>query len=151
MFFKAYTPPLLIDEVQYAPELFPYIKMIADKEKQDGLFWLTGSQMFNLMKNVTESLAGRAAILNLQGLSQAEKMDKADTPPFLPSFELKTNAAAISLVTVYADIWKGSYPKLIASEKMDWDMFYNSYVSTYIERDVRQVINIEQEHTFLKF
>ncbi len=107
--------------------------------------------MFNLMKNVTESLAGRAAILNLQGFSQAEKLDKADTAPFLPSFELKTHAAAMSLVTVYAGIWKGSYPKLIASEKMDWDMFYNSYISTYIERDVRQIINIEQEYTFLKF
>lgn len=73
--------------------------------------------MFNLIKNVTGILAGRAAILNLQELSQAEKLDKTGTAPFLPSFELKTHAAAMSLITVYAGIWKGSYPKLIASEK----------------------------------
>jgi predicted AAA+ superfamily ATPase len=70
LFFKTYTHPILIDEIQYAPELSPYIKMIIGREKKNGLFWLTGSQMFHLMKNVTESLAGRIAVLNLQGLSQ---------------------------------------------------------------------------------
>jgi predicted AAA+ superfamily ATPase len=73
LFFKTYSPPLLIDEVQYAPELFPYIKMIADREKTNGLFWLTGSHIFRLMNSVSESLAGRAAVLSLQGLSQSEK------------------------------------------------------------------------------
>jgi predicted AAA+ superfamily ATPase len=151
LFFKTYTPPLLIDEVQYAPELFPFIKMIVDQEKQNGLFWLTGSQMFSLMKNVTESLAGRVAILNLQGLSQAEITERADTTPFLPSFELRKDIPAATLSDVYTRIWKGSFPRLIADEKMNWDLFYSSYVSSYIERDVRQIVNIELEHAFLKF
>jgi predicted AAA+ superfamily ATPase len=151
LFFKTYTPPLLIDEVQYAPELFPHIKMIADKEKRDGLFWLTGSQMFNLMKNVTESLAGRAAVLSLQGLTQAEKADRADSEPFLPSFELQKVVPLMSLADIYAAIHRGSYPKLIASEKTDWNIFYSSYVNSYVERDVRQIANIGHEAAFLKF
>jgi predicted AAA+ superfamily ATPase len=151
LFFKTFTPPLLIDEVQYAPELFPHIKMIADREKRDGLFWLTGSQMFSLMKNMTESLAGRVAVLTLQGLTQAEKTGRADSEPFLPSFELKKDIPAASLLNVYTLIHKGSYPKLIASEKTDWNIFYGSYVSSYVERDVRQIANIGQEAAFFKF
>jgi predicted AAA+ superfamily ATPase len=151
LFFKTFTPPLLIDEVQYAPELFPHIKMIADKEKRDGLFWLTGSQMFNLMKNMTESLAGRVAVLTLQGLAQAEKTGRADSEPFLPSSELKKDIPQTSLSDVYTLIHKGSYPKLIASEKTDWNIFYGSYVYSYVERDVRRIANIGQEAAFLKF
>jgi predicted AAA+ superfamily ATPase len=151
LFFKMFTPPLLIDEVQYAPELFPHIKMIADREKRDGLFWLTGSQMFNLMKNMTESLAGRVAVLTLQGLSQAEKTGGADSEPFLPSSELKKDIPQMSLSDIYTLIHKGSYPKLIASEKTDWNIFYSSYVYSYVERDVRQIANVGQEAAFLKF
>ena len=73
-FFEKYTPPVLIDEVQKAPQLFSYIKEIVDKSDARGQFWLTGSHVFHLMKNVSESLAGRVAVLNLQGLSQSEKM-----------------------------------------------------------------------------
>src|SRR6202044_2221125 len=83
-----YPPPVLIDEIQYAPELFPYIKMAVDKERKPGMFWLTGSQQFNLMKNVSESLAGRVGILNLLGFSLAEEMGKPEKSiPFLPHFE----------------------------------------------------------------
>ena len=71
-FLQTYSPPVLIDEVQYAPELFPYIKIIVDKEKKNGQFWLTGSQNFTMMKNVTESLAGRAAIIRMNNLSRSE-------------------------------------------------------------------------------
>ncbi len=151
LFFKTYTPPLLIDEVQYAPELFPFIKIIADQEKRNGLFWLTGSQIFSLMKNVTESLAGRAAILSLQGLSQTEITGRADTAPFLPSFELRKDVPAATLSDIYTRIWKGSFPRLIADEKVNWNLFYSSYVGSYLERDVRQIVNIGQEHAFLKF
>ncbi|MDR3274937.1 MAG: ATP-binding protein [Endomicrobium sp.] len=151
LFFKTYTPPILIDEIQYVPELFPYIKMIIDKEKRNGLFWLTGSQMFHLMKNTTESLAGRVAVLNLQGLSQGEKLKHSVSVPFLPSFELKRNASILSLSEIYKLIWQGSYPRLLAEEKMNWKLFYGSYISTYVEKDVRAFVNITQEHNFLKF
>jgi predicted AAA+ superfamily ATPase len=151
LFFKTYTPPILIDEVQYAPELFPYIKIIIDREKKNGLFWLTGSQMFHLMKNVTESLAGRIAILNLQGLSQSEKNMHPDHLPFLPSFELRKKPSALSLDETYKLIWQGSYPRLLRESKMKWEVFYDSYISTYLEKDVKMLINVAQEHNFLKF
>jgi predicted AAA+ superfamily ATPase len=153
LFFKTYVPPILIDEVQYAPELFPYIKMIIDKEKKNGLFWLTGSQMFYLMKNITESLAGRVALLNLQGLSQREKKKELICSPFLPSFKLnnKKNTPTFNLEEIYTIVWKGSYPRLISETKMKWELFYESYVNTYIEKDVRSLVNIIQEHNFLKF
>ena len=151
LFFKTYTPPLLIDEVQYAPELFPYIKILIDSKKKNGLFWLTGSQMFHLMKDVSESLAGRVAVLNLQGLSQAEKLGKPDLAPFLPSFEIRKDTSKLSLQDVYQLVWQGSYPRLISNENISWKLFYDSYISTYIERDVRAVLNITWEHSFLQF
>jgi predicted AAA+ superfamily ATPase len=153
LFFKTYVPPILIDEVQYVPELFPYIKMIIDKEKKNGLFWLTGSQMFYLMKNITESLAGRVAVLNLQGLSQREKNKQPNCSPFLPSFEVsnKKDTPILNLEKIYEMIWQGSYPRLLAETKMKWNLFYDSYINTYIQKDVKALVNIIQEHNFLKF
>lgn len=100
LFFQRYRLPVLIDEVQYAPELFPYIKMIADREKRQGMFWLTGSQQFHLMKNISESLAGRVAILNLQGLSQSEKFNDPFGLPFLP-MDHPDKKELLSLKSVY--------------------------------------------------
>jgi predicted AAA+ superfamily ATPase len=151
LFFKTYAPPVLIDEVQYAPELFPYIKMIIDKEKKNGLFWLTGSQMFHLMKNVTESLAGRIAVLNLQGLSQSEKNMNPNNLPFFPSFELTKRSSILSLEETYKLIWQGSYPRLLRETKMNWELFYDSYVRTYLEKDVKALVNVTHEHNFLNF
>ena len=87
LFLQRYTPPLLIDEVQYAPELFTYIKIYADTHRQNGLFWLTGSQKFSLMKGIQESLAGRVAILNMLGLSYREMIKRPESRPFLPSMK----------------------------------------------------------------
>lgn len=84
MFFQLYQPPLLIDEVQYAPELFPYIKIMVDERHQPGDFWLTGSQLFKMMEGVQESLAGRVALLHLSPLSQSEIMKRPPEPPFSP-------------------------------------------------------------------
>jgi len=148
LFFQKYTPPLLIDEAQYAPELFPYIKMIADKEKKKGLIWLTGSQQFNLMKNVSESLAGRVAILDLQGLSQCEKFNKPERKPFLPSKEL-TKIDNLDLKTVYEIILKGSYPALYAQKNIDRTLFYSSYLRTYLERDVRDLLKVSDEQKII--
>jgi predicted AAA+ superfamily ATPase len=155
LFFKTYTPPLLIDEVQYAPELFPYIKLIADREKKSGLFWLTGSHIFRLMRNVRESLAGRAAVLSLQGFSQAEKRRMSASPPFLPSFALRKDIPSLSLNDAYTLIWRGSFPRLIAGDDEgrlpDWKLFYDSYIATYIEKDIRFLANIVHEHNFMQF
>ena len=154
LFFQTHKPPLIIDEVQYAPQLFSYIKIIADKEKQNGLFWLTGSQKFHLMKGITESLAGRVAILDLLGLSQKEIAGKAQQP-FLPSSEWIDNAAkgaiSVTLDEVYKRIWQGSFPALWNNPDMSREIFYNSYLQTYIERDVKDMLRVGNELAFYNF
>lgn len=153
LFLQKYTPPVLIDEIQYAPQLFPYIKEIVDKEKQKGLFWITGSQQFSLMQNVSETLAGRVGIMHLQGFSQCEKFDNYQQLPFLPEIknikDRKVNSVTAS--NIFHTIWKGSYPALWLGSDDNWELFYNSYVQTYIQRDVRQILNITNELTFIKF
>lgn len=148
--------PVLIDEVQYAPNLFPYIKMVVDKTKQNGLFWLTGSQQFDMMKNVTESLAGRVAILHLQGISLSEEQSRSDDAPFLPELALlksrQKTAKALTLPEVYHKIWRGSYPDMVTEGTgKNWERFYSSYVATYIQRDVREYLNINDAAAFHKF
>jgi predicted AAA+ superfamily ATPase len=146
--------PVLIDEVQYAPDLFAYIKIVVDREKKPGLFWLTGSQQFEMMKNVTESLAGRVALLHLQGISLAEEQDRANDAPFLPTPTLmksRKKAKALGLKEVYHRIWRGSYPDVVMKDGKNWERFYSSYVSTYIQRDVREYLAIKDTAAFHKF
>lgn len=156
LFFQTHKPPLIIDEVQYAPQLFSYIKIIADKKKQNGLFWLTGSQKFHLMKGITESLAGRVAILDLLGLSQKETEGKATAQqPFIPTNEWIDSAAKdatnFTLDELYKRIWQGSFPALWNTPDMPREIFYNSYLQTYIERDVKDMLRMGNELTFYNF
>ena len=149
-FLQRFKPFLLIDDIQYAPHLFPYIKSIVDKEEKTGLFWLTGSQQFLLMKNIIKSLAGRVGILQLQGLSQDEKCGSKSIP-FLPTKEYvfeKSNGSRnpmyhSDMCEVYHQTWKDSYLHLWTRDDAFWDAFYNLYVQTYIERDVRSFLNVE--------
>ncbi len=154
-FLERLQLPVLIDEVQYAPNLFPYIKMAVDKAKQPGLFWLTGSQQFDMMKNVTESLAGRVAILQLQGISLAEEQGRVDALPFLPDLKRlklrQEKAKPLTLPETYQKIWRGSYPDMVTQDGKNWERFYESYVSTYIQRDVREYLNINDIAVFHKF
>ncbi len=153
LFLQRYKPPVIIDEIQYAPQLFPYIKEIVDKEKQKGMFWITGSQQFSLMQNISETLAGRVGIMHLQGFSQSEKFDNYQQTSFLPELQNIENRKSNTLGTdtIFHTIWKGSYPSLWLSPDDNWELFYNSYVQTYIQRDVRQILNISNELTFIKF
>lgn len=150
LFLQTYRSPLFIDEIQYAPELFPYIKMAADKTRQKGMFWLTGSQQFNLMRDVSESLAGRVAVLELQGLSQAEKNGREGLP-FLPDALVPDDRPAYDVYSLYGIILRGSFPELYANTNMNRSLFYASYMKTYIERDIRQLIQVSDEHRFLTF
>ena len=150
LFLQTYKTPLLIDEIQYAPELFPYIKMAVDKEKQKGMFWLTGSQQFLLMRNVSESLAGRVAILELQGFSQAEKFQRNGTA-FLPGIITSDNRQQLDIHQVYEMMLTGSYPELFVTPSMKRKLFYASYLKTYIERDIRTLTQITDEHSFIQF
>lgn len=147
--------PVLIDEVQYVPELFSYIKAVVDRTGETGLFWLTGSQQFSMMKNVSESLAGRVAILDLRGISLAEEQGRPRTPPFIPTAEVLRErekiAEPLSVEQVFEKIWRGSYPHVVSDRGKSWHRFYQSYVSTYIERDVREYLKIDDLMSFHNF
>ena len=194
LFLQSHKAPLVIDEVQYASELFSAIKMIVDREKKNGLFWLIGSQKFHLMQGITESLAGRVAIIDLLGLSQAEIDNRStDSEPFMPTSDWIDSARSqvgkpMLLQDVYQRIWRGSFPALwttvddnssgnsdgsghgfgsgagagnpggsgfgyqwIPYSEVNRDIFYKSYVQTYIQRDVRDMMNIADEVAFNRF
>ena len=154
LFLQRYTPPVLIDEIQYATELLPYIKMSVDRSRQKGDFWLTGSQVFRLMKNVSESLAGRVGIVNLLGLSDSEIYQMPNEP-----FTTDTNrllerlsvAKPRGLNEIYRRIFKGSMPELYANDAMDLETYYRSYVDTYLHRDIRDLAQVADEMQFYNF
>lgn len=155
LFLQIHKPPILIDEVQYAPELFTYIKMHIDTVQNPGDFWLTGSQIFRLMRGVQESLAGRVALLHMSPLSQRE-ITGAEPLPFTTNFEtLLSESGKIKPVTtpeMFRRIWTGSMPGIVSGRYPDRDMYYSSYISTYIERDVRDIsgtIDALKFHRFL--
>ncbi|MCL2164933.1 MAG: ATP-binding protein [Oscillospiraceae bacterium] len=154
-FFKDYPPPVFVDEIQYAPILFPYIKMQIDKTKAKGQFFLSGSQQFQMMKNISESLAGRIGILNLLGLSLREISETEFDKPFIPSEEYYSARKKDLKETEYRDVWKiihrGSMPELTTNPDFDWQTYYASYVKAYIERDVRELTQVGDELKFLRF
>jgi len=154
-FFKDNPPPVFVDEVQYAPNLFPQIKIILDRDKKKGQFYLSGSQQFEMMKNVSESLAGRLGILNLSGLSLRELYGVSFCEPFLPTDEYFEKRQKEKAHIPYADIWdtihRGSYPELCANPDFEWQMFYAAYIRTYIERDVRDLAQVGDEVKFMQF
>ena len=154
LFLKANKPPIIIDEIQYAPNLLRYIKMAVDGSEKKAMFYLTGSQQFDLMKDVSESLAGRVGILNLLGLSLREIKEIDFNEPFVPTEEYldkrKKHEKEISYDEIWNMIHKGAMPALY-QEESDVDMFYAMYVSTYIERDVRSLTQVGDTLSFLKF
>jgi predicted AAA+ superfamily ATPase len=157
LFLQENKSPLIIDEVQYAPELFSYIKIHVDKNKKNGDFWLTGSQKFHLMKGITESLAGRVAIIDMLGLSNKEIENNADgSIQFMDMDDWLENARKnagkpMQSNDLYKRIWLGSYPRLISDKKISRDYFYKSYLQTYIERDVKDILNVGNELAFYNF
>lgn len=155
MFFQLYQPPLLIDEVQYAPELFPYIKIMVDERHQPGDFWLTGSQLFKMMEGVQESLAGRVALLHLSPLCQSEIMKRPPEPPFsleLPLLSERQNGRQmLNTPEVFQRIHQGGMPALVTGTYSNASIFYSSYIDTYMERDVRRLSNDIDSLKFLRF
>ncbi|MCL2163880.1 MAG: ATP-binding protein [Oscillospiraceae bacterium] len=154
-FFNITPPPVFVDEVQYAPEIFHYIKILLDDSHNKGDFFLTGSQSFELMKNVTESLAGRAGILELLGLSMRERTGEAWNTPFMPTFrylkEREVKKMKLRIPVIWEMIHRGSLPELILNTEYDWAEFYADYIKTYIERDVRTLTQVADENSFYTF
>lgn len=142
LFLQIHKPPVLIDEVQYAPELFTYIKIHIDKYHNPGDFWMTGSQIFRLMKGVQESLAGRVALLHMSPMSRREIIG-AQCVPFSANFDKllaeSKNITPVATPEMFEQIWKGSMPGLISGQFTDRNIYYSSYISTYVECDVRDI------------
>lgn len=153
LFLQRFSAPVLIDEIQYAPQLLPLIKMAVDTGANKGDYWLTGSQQFHLMEGVCESLAGRVGVLRMLGFSYAEMIEKSDaSSPFIPSQAmLHSGQNPITLSKLYERIWRGCFPAIVTDENMDRDLFYSSYVQTYLQRDVKALVNVGNELAFMKF
>ncbi len=152
LFLKNIPVPSIIDEVQYASDIFPYIKIECDKDNQYGKYYLTGSQQMKLMEKVKESLAGRLSILELQGLSLREIHQIKFNQHFIPTENYIKERE--KFIKPYNNLWqtihRGSYPELYVT-KREWLDFYSSYVRTYLERDISDEIGIKDEITFMKF
>ena len=154
MFLQLHKPPILIDEVQYAPELFVYIKIHVDKYHNAGDFWLTGSQVFKLMSGIQESLAGRVAVLSLTSLSQAEICGGEMQPFTLDIEELsarRKERTKADTGVIFDRIFRGSMPAIVSEKNSNSQIFYSSYLTTYIERDVRELSDAIDSLKFLHF
>jgi len=153
LFLERHKPPVIIDEIQYAPELLSYIKMYVDEHRSKGNFWLTGSQKFHLMKGVSESLAGRIAVIEMHGLSQSE-IDGDENAPFVCNYEEMVRRHKMrkpqSLSDMYERIFNGSMPEAYTGG-FDRGEFYADYVNTYLERDIRALTQVANELDFLRF
>ena len=155
LFFKQNKPPVILDEIQYAPNLFSEIKLISDRDRKKGQFYMTGSQAYELMQNVSESLAGRVGIVRMLGLSFRETAQDGCLTPFIPTEEFlesrKTDKDSDEYWCVWNRIVRGGYPELHENQEIQTMDYYSSYVATYLERDVRQLIHISDELDFIRF
>ena len=151
-FLDTYSAPVLIDEVQYAPEIFPYIKTLVDATDKRGCIWMSGSQQYNMLQNVTESLAGRVIIIDMLGLSLYEISGIGlKQKPFLPSPKPAAVLKRLNARNTFKTIWQGSFPDVFYRDEKSRKDFYDSYIRTYLERDVKQLINVGDEVSFLTF
>ncbi|MDR1088803.1 MAG: ATP-binding protein [Coriobacteriales bacterium] len=153
-FFKYNSPPLILDEVQRAPHLFPHIKALVDAAGKKGRYFLTGSEQFSLMEHVSESLSGRVAVLTLQGLSLREKSGVTDAVPFIPTDSYLKDASTSrndGHLNIWDEIHRGDKPELFANREISWEVYYGSYVTSYLERDVRRIINVADLGRFQQF
>ena len=154
LFLQVHNPPVLIDEIQYAPELFPYIKIYADSHHEPGAFWITGSQVFQMMRGVQESLAGRIAVLSMTSLAQAE-LAGASMTPFKIDLEALTEREKFRIPAdvqgIFERIYRGSMPAIVSGRNTNSQIFYSSYLLTYIERDVNLLSDAIDSLKFLRF
>lgn len=157
LFLRRFPPPLVLDEVQYAPELFPHLKILVDARRSEpGLVWMSGSQPYPLMRGVRESLAGRVAVTTLRGLSQRESAGLPfPSGPFIPTRgaldERTASHASVDATAVYERVFHGAYPAHVVGPQRDRDLFFSSLVDTWLSRDVRELVSVHDQGSFLRF
>ena len=149
LFLQQYSAPLIIDEIQYAPELLQYIKIKVDEIDGNGQYYLTGSQMFHMMNEVSESLAGRVGVLSMYSLSRAE-IEGRDSIPFNPA-NITNIESSDTISNIFDMIIRGGMPQIVSDPDLSYEDYYGSYIQTYIERDIRDLINVKDENKFVKF
>ncbi len=154
LFFQTYKPPILIDEVQHAPQLFEQIKLMCENTEETGRFWLTGSQQYNMMKHVRETLAGRIGILQLYSLSQREKkgvfFDNLLDFSYDTLKERQEMLPANDVTKVFEHIWRGGMPQVLEADEEMRQEYYSSYVDTYLMRDVAELGGVTDSAKFMK-
>ncbi|MCM1121301.1 MAG: ATP-binding protein [Eubacterium sp.] len=155
LFFQTYKPPIIIDEIQKAPELFEQIKIMCDESEERGLFWLTGSQQYGMMKNIRETLAGRVGILELYSLSKSETEELffSDELDFSLDCLLKRQPLVKKndIEDVFDHIWRGGMPDALHADVEQRQEYFNSYIETYLMRDVSEEGGITDSVRFRKF
>jgi len=155
LFFQTYKPPIIIDEVQHAPELFSQIKLLCDESEETGQFWLTGSQQYNMMKNIRETLAGRVGILEMYSLSKNEKdgvlFENHQDFSFLTLQARQSQTSKNDIVKVYDHIWRGGMPKVMTADSELLQDYFDSYIHTYLMRDVTDLGGITDTLRFRRF
>ncbi len=149
LFLQQYQPPIIIDEIQYAPELLSFIKIRTDQAQQNGMYYLTGSQMFHMMRNIRESLAGRVGILSMYSLSKAE-IEGRESEPFLPG-RIKITELTDEITDVFEKIYRGGMPRMVTDKELLPEDYFGAYMQTYLERDIRDLITVRDENKFIKF
>ncbi len=158
MFLQLHKCPLIIDEVQHAPKLFDVIESIVNEEKfkndkNYGLFVLTGSQAYKLIEGVSESMAGRVSIIKMSPFSKSE-INNVEENPFSVNLEMNHKRCSnykIEVDDLYNTIVRGLYPELYDNLELDTEQFYSDYVETYINRDVSQIIKLNDKLKFQNF
>lgn len=155
LFFQTYKPPIIIDEVQYAPELFGQIKIMCDESEEVGMFWLTGSQQYSMIKNIRESLAGRIGILELYSLSLSEKecitFDNELDFSLPCLLERQKKSLKNDIIHIFEHIWRGGMPQVINADTEQLQEYFSSYVNTYLMRDVTELGGVTNTLRFSKF
>ena len=151
LFFEMHSLPLIVDEIQRVPELFSPVKWLVDQSAEKGRIVLTGSQTYHLMKGVSESLAGRIRIIEMPALSLRELAGKSDNPcKYIPSMLKPHDVSAPDGFDLWGHMHRGSMPEL-QDPDVDWDLFYTDYERAYLERDVRDLVNVKDEAKFYSF
>lgn len=155
LFFQTYKPPVLIDEIQKAPELFEQIKIMCDESDERGRFWITGSQQYRMMQAVRESLAGRIGILTLYSLSQREKagivLENELDFSLEALLERQTHFKKNNIIDVFEHIWTGGMPDIQGVDSEIRDDYFNSYIETYLMRDAAEAGGVTDSVKFSAF